>query len=79
MAKYLPAKVGYTGSIPRLGRSPRERQPASVFLSGKSHGQRRLAGYNSPLGRKRAGHNSVIQQQLSVKTYTVCNRLKCET
>ena len=31
-------------------------QPSPVFLPGKSHGQRSLAGY-SPWGRKRVGHN----------------------
>ena len=38
---------------PWVGKVPRSRkwQPTSVFLSGKSHGQRDLAGY-SPSGRK---------------------------
>ena len=43
-----------TGSVPELGRSIRWRrkwQPTPVFLSGKSHWQRSLAGY-SPGGRK---------------------------
>ena len=33
-----------------------EKQPTAVFLPGKSHGQRSLAGY-SPRGHKRAGHD----------------------
>ena len=37
-------------------------QPAPVFLSGKSHGQRSLVGY-SPWGRKRVGHDLVTKQQ----------------
>ena len=34
-----------------------------VFLLGKSHGQRSLAGYN-PWGRKRVGQNLVTKQQI---------------
>ena len=54
MAKNLPADAGDAGdagSIPGLGRSP-----TSVFLHGKSHGQRSLVGYN-PWGH-RAGHGT---------------------
>ena len=38
--------AGDAGLIPRLGRYPGEGkwQPTPVFLSGKSHGQRSLAG-----------------------------------
>ena len=36
----------------------RKWQPALVFLPGKSHGQRSLAGY-SPWGHKRIGHDLV--------------------
>ena len=36
----------------------RKRQPTPVFLPGKYHGQRSLAGY-SPWGHKRIGHNLV--------------------
>ena len=50
-----PAKAGDTrdmGSIPGLERSPGEGILATpVFLSGKSHGQRSLAGY-SPWGHR---------------------------
>ena len=46
----------------------RKRQPTSVLLPGKSHGQRRLAGY-SPWGLKRVRHNAATkQQQNSFKT-----------
>ena len=41
---------GDPGSIPGWGRSPKK-EVASVFLFGKSHGQRRLVGY-SPWGLK---------------------------
>ena len=34
-----------------------------VFLPGKSHGQRKLAGYG-PWSRKRAGHHLATKQQL---------------
>ena len=52
------------GSIPGLGRSTGEGNgtPTPVFLPGKSHEQRTLAGY-SPQGCKRVGHNLVTQQQ----------------
>ena len=56
MVKNLPAKardIRDMGLIPGLGRLPWRRawQPTPVFLSGESHGQRRLVGY-SPWGRK---------------------------
>ena len=42
-----PANEGDTGPIPWLGQEdPLEWQLASVFLSGKFHGQRSLAGYS---------------------------------
>ena len=46
------------GFDPWVGKIPwsRQWQPTPVFLPGKSHGQRSLAGY-SPWGCKRAGHN----------------------
>ena len=37
-------------------------QPTSVFLPGKFHGQRSLAGY-SPWGHKRVGYDLVTEQQ----------------
>ena len=40
----------------------RKWQLTPVFLPGKSHGQRSLAGY-SPRGCKRVGHDSVTKQQ----------------
>ena len=56
MLKNPPANAGDTrdaSSIPGFGRFPwsRKWQPAPLFLPGKSHGQRCLAGY-SPWGRK---------------------------
>ena len=52
----LPANAGDAGSIPELGRSPEEgRQPTPVFLTGKPHGQRSLAGH-SLWGHKGVGH-----------------------
>ena len=50
MVRNLPANAGDAGLIPGLGRSrSRKQQPTPVFLFGKSHGQRSLAGY-SPWG-----------------------------
>ena len=40
----------------------RKWQPTAVFLLGKSHGQRSLAGYSS-WDRKRVGHNWATEQQ----------------
>ena len=47
-AKHLPANRADTSLIPGLGSVPWRRnwQPIPVFLLGKSHGQRRLAGYS---------------------------------
>ena len=58
LVKTSPANVGDSrdlGSIPASGRSPGEGNGKStpVFLPGKSHGQRSLAGY-PPWGHKRA-------------------------
>ena len=52
------------GSIPGLGKFPEERkcQLTTVFLPGKSHGQRILVGY-SPWG--------FCQTQLSTMTYAL--------
>ena len=49
VVKELTCKVGATGLIPGLGRSPGERksEPTSVFLCGESCGQRNLVS-NSP-------------------------------
>ena len=43
--------AGYLGSVPGLGRSPGEGNGIPVFLPGKFHGRRSLAGY-SPWGCK---------------------------
>ena len=49
---------GRPGFNPWVGKIPWRRawQPTPVFLPGKSHGQRSLAGY-SPWGCKRVGHD----------------------
>ena len=51
--KELAYNAGDLGLIPGLRRFPwrRKWQPTLVFLSGKPHGQRSLAGYN-PWDRK---------------------------
>ena len=43
----------------------RKWQPTPIFLPGKSHGQRDLAGY-SPWGGKRVGHKLATKQQQQV-------------
>ena len=56
--------AGDTGFVPGSGRSPGGRNENPLqFLSGKSHGQRSLAGAYSPWSRKRVGHNFVTKQQ----------------
>ena len=48
-AKNRPANAGEvrdTGSVPGSGRSPRGGQHTPVFMRGKSHVQRILAGYS---------------------------------
>ena len=46
LVKNLPANIGDVGSIPGSGKFPwrRKWQATPVFLPGKSHGQRNLAG-----------------------------------
>ena len=51
--------AGDAGSIPGSGK---KWQPTPVFLAGKSHGQRSLAGY-CPRGCKRVGHCLLTKQQ----------------
>ena len=53
MVRNPPANAGDLGSTPGLERSPGEMksQPTSVYLPGKSCGQRSLAGH-SPRGRR---------------------------
>ena len=53
MVENLPVSIEDPGSIPWLGRFPRRRkwQPTQIFLPGRSHGPRSLAGY-SPWGHK---------------------------
>ena len=53
--KNLPANAGVPDPIPGWGRSPGEGHGNPVFLSGESHGQRRLVGY-SPWSH-RVGHD----------------------
>ena len=60
LVKNLPAKVGATGDAgpcPGLGRCPWHRtwKPTQVFLPGKSHGEKSLAG--SSMESKRVGHD----------------------
>ena len=55
------ADAGNSGLISGLGRPPGERkkwQLIPIFLPGKFHGEKSLAGY-SPWGRKRVRHDLV--------------------
>ena len=49
VVKNLSANAGDSSLIPGLGGSPggKKWRPAPIFLPGKSHGQRRLAGYGA--------------------------------
>ena len=64
VVKNPPGDTGEAGLVPGWGSSPTEgkRQPTPVFLPGKSHGQRSLAGY-SPWGHDLA----TKQQQLHTR------------
>ena len=57
VVKSLPAMLETWVNL-LVGKIPwrREWQPIPIFLSGKSHGQRSLAGY-SPWGHKRVGYD----------------------
>ena len=60
-SKESACSSGDLGSIPRLGRSPGEGNGnlTPVFLPGKSHGQRRLAGY-SPWGSTESDQHTIL-------------------
>ena len=69
MVKNLLVNAEPTGSIPASGRSldwedPLKKEMATipVFLPGKFHGQRKLAGYTVH-GSERVRHDSVTEQQ----------------
>ena len=64
LVKNTPANAGDAGSTPGSGGSPGEGygNPLQYSCLGKSHGQRRLAGYN-PWSRKRIRHNLATKQQ----------------
>ena len=68
--KVSACNVGDLGSIPGLGRSPREENgnPTPLFLPGESHGWRSLVGY-SPRVRKESDMTERLKFQLS------CTRL----
>ena len=61
VVKNLPTNANL---IPGSGRSSGQRkwQYTPIFLPGKSHGERALAGYN-PWGHERAGHDLATKQQ----------------
>ena len=62
---------------PWVGKTPcrRKWQPTPVFLSGKSHGQKILAGY-SPWGLIRVEHNLATNQQCKYMEHFICMYLK---
>ena len=65
-----PANEGDTGPIPWLGQEdPLEWQLASVFLSGKFHGQRSLAGY-SPWGLSLTWLSNWVYTHACIHTHT---------
>ena len=61
--------IGVTGSIPKVGKIPwrRKWQPTPVFLTGKSYGQRSLAG-DCPWGHKK----SDMTEWLATEVHTYC-------
>ena len=75
VVKNLPANAGDsgdTGSIPVLRRSRRrERLPTPVFLPGRSHGQRNLAGY-SPWGLEELATTGWLSKSVCMYIHTLC-------
>ena len=73
MIKIFPASAGDVGLIP--GSGSRKWQPTPVFLPGKSHGQRSLAGY-SPWGHKESDMTQWLSAHVHTHTHTsVCTIL----
>ena len=66
MVKNVPDNTGDVGSIPVFGRWRRKWQSTPVFLPGKSHGQKSLAGYSLCV------HAKSFQSYL-----TLCNPMDC--
>ena len=64
------------GFAPWVSKIPwrRKWQPILVFLPGKSHGQRSLAGY-SPWGHKRVGHDLATKQQPNLHCCTIYRKI----
>ena len=61
-----------------VGKTPwrRKWQPTPVFLPGKSHGQRSLAGY-SPLGCKESDTTEQLNMHTTPAfTFTICQKQK---
>ena len=70
MVNNLLADLGEMSLIPRSGKTPGEGNgKTSVFLLGKSYGQRSLTGY-SPWNRKKVGHNLATKQQRTTHNIT---------
>ena len=66
LVKWLPWWLSGKESASQCRRKePLEKEPAPIFLPGKSHGQRSLVGY-SPQGRKRIRHDLATKQQVSL-------------
>ena len=66
----MQGDTGDTGSIPGSGRSPGggNGKPISIFLHGKSHGQRSLAGC-SPGGSKGVRYDLATNEQNNTPMY----------
>ena len=70
VVKNLSANAGDSSLIPGLGGSPggKKWRPAPIFLPGKSHGQRRLAGY----GAAKSWTQLSDRAHTHTHTHTVC-------
>ena len=76
MGEESTCNAGDTGSIFGSGRFPwnREWQPTPVFLLGKSHGQRNLAGYSpwgckdSEMTKRLRTHTGILSRDINVNT-----------
>ena len=80
MVKNLPAKAGDirdAGSIPGLGRSPREGNGNPVFLPGESHGQRSLMGYSPLVSKSRTRLSDLVGVQTFRSTAPLWSSERC--
>ena len=68
LVKVTKGRMAVSASWGYLEAVSSPRQPTPVFLPGKSHGERSLAGY-SPWGPKRIGHDQAPEHMDATHTH----------